>query len=75
MADDPLKRAGTIAMVNTMLPAGQLVVALLGGQLAQRLGSFQMAFVVFGGVGLIVTSVIFTIVFREGLFIPRPAGS
>lgn len=55
--------------VNNTLPAGQLVVALIGGQIAQKLaGGFQMAFVIFGVIGLIVTGVSFAIVFRNGLF-------
>mmetsp|Transcript_57020 Transcript_57020/g.98210 ORF Transcript_57020/g.98210 Transcript_57020/m.98210 type:complete len:396 (+) Transcript_57020:140-1327(+) len=68
---DPLKRAGTIAMVNNALPAGQLVVALLGGQLAQRFGGFQMVFVCLGVVGFVSTGIAFAVVFQQGLFRPR----
>lgn len=58
-------------MVNNTLPAGQLVVALIGGQIAQKLGGFQNAFVIFGLVGLVVVSVMSLVAFQNGLFRPR----
>lgn len=58
-------------MVNNTLPAGQLVVALIGGQIAQKLGGFQNAFVIFGLVGLVVVSVMSLVAFQKGLFRPR----
>lgn len=73
MADDPGRRAATIAMVNNTLPAGQLVVALLGGTLAQWLGGFRSVFAAFGSVGFAVTATIWWVAARNGTFDAAPA--
>eukprot|EP00588_Corethron_pennatum_P029717 CAMPEP_0194313056 /NCGR_PEP_ID=MMETSP0171-20130528/9952_1 /TAXON_ID=218684 /ORGANISM="Corethron pennatum, Strain L29A3" /LENGTH=425 /DNA_ID=CAMNT_0039067835 /DNA_START=121 /DNA_END=1395 /DNA_ORIENTATION=+ len=56
IAVDPHRRARTIAMVNNTLPVGQLVIALLGGTVAEVLGGFQWVFVTVGVLGLLITS-------------------
>jgi len=69
IAEDPHRRARTIAMVNNTLPAGQLVIALLGGTVAEVLGGFQWVFVTVGVLGLLITSTTWIVATRDGLFV------
>eukprot|EP00804_Cyclotella_cryptica_P030306 CCRYP_011844-RA/>CCRYP_011844-RA protein AED:0.25 eAED:0.25 QI:0/-1/0/1/-1/1/1/0/495 len=69
---DPSKRARTIAMVNNALPMGQLVTALFGGTIAQYFGGFSYVFVCFGSVGFVVTSLVWIVSSRRGLFSVAP---
>ena len=68
IVDDPTNRARTIAMVNNCLPMGQLVTAAIGGTIAELLGGFQYTFVCFGFVGCLVTSSVWIVSSRRGLF-------
>jgi len=61
-------------MVNNTLPAGQLVIAVLGGAIAQSAGGFRMVFVWCGGVGFVLTAALWATAEREGLFVPRTRG-
>jgi len=68
---DPRRRAQTIAMVNNTLPMAQLITALSGGAIAQYFGGgFESVFVCYGFLGALVTSVVWAISSRHGLF-PR----
>ena len=71
IAADPSKRASTIAMVNNMLPVGQLLTALFGGAIASALGGFKWVFVCFGVVGLCATSFAWSVATRDGLFVSK----
>jgi len=71
IVSDPRRRAQTIAMVNNTLPMAQLITALSGGAIAQYFGGgFESVFVCYGFLGALVTSVVWAISSRQGLF-PR----
>ena len=74
MAENPNNRGATIAMVNNALPAGQLVIAALGGTVAQHWGGFRAVFVLVGGVGFVMTAALWALAERERLFTPRVRG-
>mmetsp|Transcript_6716 Transcript_6716/g.10189 ORF Transcript_6716/g.10189 Transcript_6716/m.10189 type:complete len:384 (+) Transcript_6716:450-1601(+) len=71
IAVDPNRRASTIAMVNNTLPAGQLVIALFGGTVAEVLGGFQWVFVTVGVFGLLITSTAWMVATRDNLFVSK----
>lgn len=67
-SDATANRARTIAMVNSALPMGQLVTALIGGVLSQYFGGFGHVFVCFGAADFLVTSSVWAYSSKHSLY-------
>ena len=75
LVGDPSKRARTVAMVNNTLPAGQLIVAVFSGAIAQHFGGFRAVFTTCGTVGFALTAVLSGMVLRGDLFTADSKGN